>query len=283
MLRHHPRLALIFVGRALVFAFLAASVTSLATSLAAAPSALPGFRVEQFAGGGALSFATGLAFDADGILYVSESNLFTGAGRVLRVEDRDGDGLAETVTTFADGFGLVTGIAFRPRGGGHATRAPSAQGPPFTPLERIRRGQFRGQRLDLVVSHFRQGIPGGGAISIVRDGNGDGVADQRRDVVTGLPSDGLNGNQQPAIGLDGRIYFAQGARTNAGIPSGGGPGDSPQNATILRVNADGTGREVVATGLRNSFDLAFTPSGELFATENGPDPSGPGPVTTNGV
>jgi glucose/arabinose dehydrogenase len=147
----------------------------------------------------------------------------------------------------------------------------------MTEVEKIRRGLYRGQALDLVVSHFVPGSALGGTISIVRDENGDGFHESRDDIVTGLPSDGENGNQQPAIGPDGRIYFGQGARTNAGVP-GPGPADEPRNGAILRVRADGTGLEVFARGLRNSFDLAFTPDGELFATENGPDPSGPMPV-----
>jgi glucose/arabinose dehydrogenase len=143
-------------------------------------------------------------------------------------------------------------------------------------LERIRRGEMKGRRMSLVVSHFTPGV--GGTITLLSDRDGDLVAESRRDVATGLPSDGLNGNQQPAIGPDGWIYFGQGARTNAGVPSGGGPADGPENGAVLRVRPDGGGREVVARGLRNAFDLAFTASGELFATDNGPDPSGPGPV-----
>src|SRR5205085_5830009 len=150
---------------------------------------------------------------------------------------------------------IVTGIAFvGPLPNGHGR--PDDAGPPRTHLERIRRGEFSGRTLDLVVSHFTPGS--GGAISIVRDRDGDGVADERRDIVTGLPSDGLNGNQQPSIGPDGRIYFGQGARTNAGVPAGT---DGPLNASILRVDRDGSHLEVFARGLRNAFDLAFTPEG----------------------
>jgi len=248
------------------------------TSALADPVAPPGYEVTKFAGDGELSFVTGLAFDPDGVLYVSEGNLFDGTGRVLRLEDRDGDGRAEIVATFADGLGLVTGIAFRGQGFSQGRGRRADAGPPQTPLERIRRGEFRGQRLELFVSHFSPGMADGGMLSAVRDRNGDGVADERRDVVTGLPSDGLNGNQQPAIGPDGRVYFGQGARTNAGVPGGGGPADVPESGTILRVDADGSHLGIFARGLRNAFDLAFTPEGELFATENGPDPSGPGPV-----
>src|SRR6185295_2567430 len=134
-----------------------------------------------------------------------------------------------------------------------------------TDLERIRRGQFKGQRLDLFVSHFVPAV--GGTISVVRDGDGDGVGEQRHDIVTGLPSDGDNGNQQIAIGNDGRLYFGEGGRTNAGVP-GTGPADTDQNGTILTVRPDGSDLRIHARGLRNAFDLAFALVSELPATEN---------------
>lgn len=237
----------------------------------------PRFSVERFAGGGDLSFVTSLAFDARGVLFAGEANLFTGTGRVLRLPDADGDGLADGVQVHADGLGQVTGLAFLPLNGGARRADAPAQGPKRTLLERIRRGEMQGRPMGLVVSHFTPG--GSGTISILEDRDGDGVAESRRDIVTGLPSDGQNGNQQPAVGADGRIYFGQGARTNAGVPAGGGPADAPENGCVLSVRPDGTDLAIVACGLRNAFDLAFTPEGELFATDNGPDASGPAPVT----
>jgi glucose/arabinose dehydrogenase len=242
--------------------------------LAAAVVVPPGFRAEVVVEGPAISYVTTLAFDGDGVLYAGEANLVTGTGRVLRLEDHDGDGRAETVREYAVGFGIVTGIAFR---GVHPPRGP--RGPKSvrfaTDLERIRRGDFRGQGLDLFVSHFAPAA--GGAISRLRDRDRDGAAEERADIVTGLPSDGINGNQGIAVGLDGKLYFGQGARTNAGVPAGG-PADEPRNGTILRVGPDGAGLGIYASGLRNTFDLAFTAEGELFATENGPDASGPNPI-----
>jgi len=230
-----------------------------------------GFDATVFASGPDLTFVTGLAFDSAGLLHVSEADVLTGTGRVLRLEDRDGDGRADRISEYATGFGLVTGIAFR--GKGFSSHEPGRSSN-ATDLERIRRGQFRGQSLDLFVAHFAPG--GDGMISRLRDTDHDGIADERKDIVTGLPSDGLNGNQQLAVGPDGRLYFGQGARTNAGGP--GPPADGPLNGTILRVEPDGSALEVYAQGIRNAFDLLFTPEGELLATENGPDASGPTPI-----
>src|SRR5207247_2171188 len=41
---------------------------------------------------------------------------------------------------------------------------------------------------------------------------------------------------------------------------------------------DGSNLAVYARGLRNPYDLVFLPTGELLATENGPDASGPNPI-----
>lgn len=243
-----------------------------------------GFRADIAASGPDLSYLTGLAFDGDGTLYVSEANVLTNSGRVLRLEDSDGDGDIDVFAEYASGFGLVTGITFRGEGFPIATRGCAAPKGPrgassaYTDLERIRVGELRGKRLDLYVSHFTPGPGGSGTLSMVRDGDGDGVAEARTDVVAALPSDGDSGNQQPAIGNDGRVYFGQGARTNAGVPGPGIPPDGPLNGTILSVNADGSDLRIHARGMRNPFDLLWTPEGELLATENGPDPSGPGPV-----
>src|SRR3972149_10374516 len=46
----------------------------------------------------------------------------------------------------------------------------------------------------------------------------------------------------------------------------------PRSAAILRLNPDGSGLEVFARGLRNPYDLTFTPDGRLWATDNGSDP-----------
>jgi glucose/arabinose dehydrogenase len=51
-------------------------------------------------------------------------------------------------------------------------------------------------------------------------------------------------------------------------------GNVKSNGSVLRCNADGSGLEVVAWGLRNPYGLAFDPNGRLFATEHGIDERG---------
>jgi glucose/arabinose dehydrogenase len=66
------------------------------------------------------------------------------------------------------------------------------------------------------------------------------------------------------FGPDDKLYVPVGAPCNVCDEAG--------FAEIRRINADGSGEEVVASGVRNSLGLAFHPdSGELWFTDNGRD------------
>ncbi len=102
----------------------------------------------------------------------------------------------------------------------------------------------------------------------LRDTSGTGRADESADIITGLVAAELiwHRNNGIAVGPDGRLYIAMGSASNAG--------ELPENewsGSILRANLDGDGLERFATGLRNPYDLAFGPGGDLFCTDNGPD------------
>lgn len=67
-----------------------------------------------------------------------------------------------------------------------------------------------------------------------------------------------------AAGPDGKLYVPIGSPCNNCVEPGFG--------VILRMNPDGTGREVVASGIRNSVGLTFHPqTHELWFTDNGRD------------
>ena len=68
-----------------------------------------------------------------------------------------------------------------------------------------------------------------------------------------------------AFGPDEKLYVAVGADCNVCEPV------DELNATILRMNADGSDREVYAKGVRNSVGMDWSPSGELWFTDNGRD------------
>lgn len=106
-----------------------------------------------------------------------------------------------------------------------------------------------------------------GRVSVFRDEDGDGVLDSSTVLVDGLPTweQVFHSNNGIAFGPDGRLYIAVGSTTDHG------PLRHPLEAAILRMNPDGSALEIYATGLRNPYDLTFSPTGDLFTADNSPD------------
>ncbi len=85
-------------------------------------------------------------------------------------------------------------------------------------------------------------------------------------VVAELPAEKHHGWRYLAFGPDGKLYVAIGAPCNVCDRGAEGFG------SILRMNADGSGRETVAHGVRNSVGFAWQPGKpELWFTDNGRD------------
>jgi len=83
-------------------------------------------------------------------------------------------------------------------------------------------------------------------------------------VVADLPRETHHGWRYLAFGPDGKLYVPIGAPCNSC--------DTPGFATITRMNADGSGREVVARGVRNTVGFDWQPgTGTLWFTDNGRD------------
>jgi glucose/arabinose dehydrogenase len=81
-----------------------------------------------------------------------------------------------------------------------------------------------------------------------------------------FPTEGHHGRKFIAFGPDGKLYVPVGAPCNVCAP------DSERYAQISRMNADGSGREIVARGVRNTVGFAWHPStGDLWFTDNGRD------------
>src|SRR5690606_3483102 len=86
-----------------------------------------------------------------------------------------------------------------------------------------------------------------------------------------LPTDKHHGWKYIAFGPDGKLYIPIGAPCNICDNTE----KDPRYASITRMNADGTGFEIFAHGIRNSVGFAWHPtSGELWFTENGRDMMG---------
>lgn len=87
--------------------------------------------------------------------------------------------------------------------------------------------------------------------------------------VAKLPSEQHHGWRYIAFGPDNKLYVAIGAPCNVCDR------DKEDFATIIRMNADGSGREVVARGVRNSVGFTWHPTTkELWFTDNGRDMMG---------
>jgi glucose/arabinose dehydrogenase len=107
-----------------------------------------------------------------------------------------------------------------------------------------------------------------GKLTIARDRNGDLVADEYEPFAD-LPY-GRHQNNNPKFGPDGWLYLGVGSTCDVCYEV------DDRSATIMRFNPDTKEGEVIATGLRNAFDIAFDPvTNALFATENGRDDLGP--------
>lgn len=83
-------------------------------------------------------------------------------------------------------------------------------------------------------------------------------------VTADLPRDRHHGWKYIAFGPDGKLYVPIGAPCNIC--------DEPAHALILRMNPDGSEREVFARGVRNTVGFTWHPvTRELWFTDNGRD------------
>ena len=152
-------------------------------------------------------------------------------GNVYILQDEDQDSRADSRTTFATGYYFPLGVAL------HDSRG------------------------EVYVSYQ-------GAITVLKDTNGDGRSDEERLLVEDLPFD-KHQNDNLEFGPDGWLYIGVGSTCDACDDP------DPRSASILRFNVETGESEIFATGMRNPFDIAFHPeTGDLFATDNGRDDLG---------
>ncbi len=110
-------------------------------------------------------------------------------------------------------------------------------------------------------------------LSAVRDRDGDGVAEERRDLLTGL---GLPPEKNPSrlhcangvvVGHDGWLYLALGDN-GCDVPRPEGDRLVYHGGGILRCRPDGRDLHVFATGLRNIYDVALDEELNVFVRDN---------------
>jgi putative membrane-bound dehydrogenase-like protein len=150
------------------------------------------------------------------------------------VEDTDGDGYADKATVFARGFNSIQGLAYHD-GTLYVMHAPF--------------------------------------LTALRDTKGTGVADERRDLLTGL---GLTPEQNPVrlhcangvvVGHDGWLYLALGDN-GVNVPRPEGDRLMLHGGGIFRCRPDGHDLHVFATGLRNIYDVALDADLNVFVRDN---------------
>jgi putative heme-binding domain-containing protein len=203
----------------------------------------PGFVVEQVAGPPLVRYPLFAAFDDRGRLYVAEG---TGTnlpgselvpkklGRILVLEDTDGDGKFDTSKVFADQLVFPQGVLWH-GGALYTSSHPS--------------------------------------IWRLVDSDGDGKADRREEFVTRFNFNG-NGCDihGPFLGPDGWIYWTDG-RHGYKVETREGELLEGLASRVWRCRPDGTGMErICGGGFDNPVELAWTPEGDLFGTMDQGDP-----------
>lgn len=159
------------------------------------------------------------------------------ADRVIRLEDRDGNGAPDHRTLFSDVFKRKQdGIGFSILAENDAVY--------FTCIPSVWK---------------------------MTDPDDDGVADTHEEISTGY---GVRvsfiGHDLHGIvrGPDGRLYFSVGDRTYNVTDAEGKKHNGAGMGAVFRCEDDGSGLEVFATGLRNPQELAFDEFGNLFTFDN---------------
>jgi len=193
-----------------------------------------GFVVEPVAGPPLVDRPITAAFDEEGRLYLADSSgsndnvqkqLAEKPHRIVRLEDRDGDGRYDAQTVFADRMMFPEGTMWY-RGSLYVSAPPS--------------------------------------IWKLTDTDGDGVADQRVEWFQGKTLTGCaNDLHGPYLGPDGWIYWCKGAFAEQTYERPGKKPFVTKASHIFRCRPDGTGIEPVLTGgMDNPVDVTFTPGGE---------------------
>jgi glucose/arabinose dehydrogenase len=105
-----------------------------------------------------------------------------------------------------------------------------------------------------------------GAVTELRDLNGDGRFEFLHDVLTGIPAargpDTMHQNNGIAFDQQGTMYVAIGSSDNRSID------EHPWSGTVVRVDSADREPSVFASGLRNPFGICVGPGASVFVTDN---------------
>ncbi|MBI4466213.1 MAG: sorbosone dehydrogenase family protein [Acidobacteria bacterium] len=217
---------------------LTACAGSVEPPTAAASEGLPpGFELAVFAEG--LERPRFMSFGPDGTLYVGSNR-----DRVYALPDRNRDGRADAVIVFASGLHSPHSVFW------HTIEPP---GDFITPKVRPKPASW------LYVGETHRVIR-------LRDTDGDLRADEQEVVVPNLPAGQQHFTRTVGFGPDGGLYVSVGSSCNVCRE------EDERRAVILRFEANGSGGQIYARGLRNAVGFTWHPeTRELWATDNGRD------------
>lgn len=149
--------------------------------------------------------------------------------RIIRLEDRDGDGRYETTAVFADKLAVSMGLVW------HGGKIYAADPPDLVTLE---------------------------------DTDGDGRADQRKVMLTGFGHTDNGSLHGLVFGPDGRLYFTMGEPDSYDLRGPDGSRAQGSTGALIRCRPDGSAVETVARGFENLVEIVFLPDGSIIGTLN---------------
>ena len=210
------------------------------------PKAEPSeFEANVYATAPVANYPVGLSAAPDGTLYVGvDGNAAQGqvpnVGRILRLRDKDGDGVADEVKLFVPNVDSVRGVLW---------------------------------------DHDRLFVMHAPYISAYIDRDGDGVADEEKILIKGAGRSIAfqrvdHGYQSLKMGIDGWIYLALGDEGFYNAEGTDGRTIQLHGGGIVRFRRDGSGLEVFATGTRNIYSVAVGPLLDILARDNTNDGGG---------
>lgn len=198
----------------------------------------PGFEVQLFAAEPEIKKPLNMAFDGHGRLWVTVTQEYPypappdreGRDQIKILEDTNGDGRADRVTTFADGLNIPMGVY------------PYKDG------------------------CIAFGIPN---IWRFRDTDGDGKADKQEKLYgpMGWQRDTHGMNNAFRRGFDGWLYACHGFNNNTKVSGNDGHVVEMNSGNTYRMRLDGSRVEHFTHGQVNPFGMAIDPLGNLFTAD----------------
>jgi len=225
----------------------------------------PRLKIELFAEHPQIVTPTGLDVDAAGRVWAIESNThfppegYAGheSDRLLVMKDANGDGRADDITVFADGFVHAMSVAVRPA---------------WFPAE-----EKKNEQGNYVVPVFSVYVATRREIILLHDDDGDLKAD-RKEVLVSLDTPGNyphNGLAGFAFDATGWMFFGFGENLGADYKIKGSDGTTlsggAEGGNIYRCRLDGSQLSRWATGFWNPHASCVDAFGRLFSVDNDAD------------